>query len=335
MKTISNLIIRHVNGNVPVEYSQFDANEREVAVRQAFLKEIGMDGAYSPRAFRKAYSKNEALIYEIVEEIIDDTVKGIDTNPFFNMFVERHDLLAGDTNEFVIKGKNALIVSETAGNFSVKRQRVESGQSFTVLPKTFTISVFEYVDRLAAGKSTFADFIQEVRDAVILKLEELAHTTLAKSLSNLPSAFVANGSYDEAAIMDVIERIQAVNQKMPILVGTRSGLARLQNKTVVGLSDAQRDQKARQGYVADWNGALCVAIDNFVKTGTHDLVLATNEIYVMSADDKPIKLTTEGGEVVKALSGTDTQDNTVSLTLQFKAGCACVHADVLGKIVIA
>ena len=335
MKPISTLIVRHMNGNVPMEYSQFTEIERESAVRTAFLKEIGLEGAYSPKAFRKAYSKNESLVYEIIEEIVDDSVKGIDTNPFFNMFVQRHDLDAGDTNEFVIKGKGSLVVSETAANFSVKRQRVESGQSFTVLPKTFTVSAFEYVDRLAAGKTTFAEFVQEIRDAVILKLETLAHETLALSLSNLPSAFIANGTYDESAIMDVIELVSAVNQKTPILVGTRSSLAKLQNKTVVGLSDGQREQKARQGYVTDWNGSLCVAIDNFVKTGTHNLVMATNEIYVMSADDRPIKLTTESGEVVKSLSGTDTQDNTVSLTLQFKAGCACVHADVLGKIVIA
>lgn len=333
MKDISKLVLKHVNGHIPVEYQNHDAQEREAAVRAAFLKEVlGIEGEYSQKEFRRKFRANETRVYEVIEEILGDTVKGTDSNSFFNQFVSRHDLDAGDTTEWFVEGRNALIVSEMGPNFSMKRQRVEAGHAFQVLPRTYGISVYEQVERLASGRSTFEKFIELVREAVALKLEELAHTALAKSLANLPSNFVASGSYDESAILDVISKVESANGETPMLVGTRAAIAKLQNRSV--LSENQKDEKARRGYSEYWNGVRCLTVDNFVKTGTFQEVLPNDVIYVMSGADRPIKLVTEGGEVIKSLSGTDTQDNTMSLTLTFKAGVACIHSDCLGKIVI-
>lgn len=334
MNKVSKLILAHVEGNIPAEYSNFTQDQREEAVRSVFLKEIGIEGAYSAKAFRKAFSKNKEVIYEIIEEVVGDGVKGLDTHPFFQRFVIRHDLDAGQTNSFIYKGRNNIIVSESASNFSMKRQRVENGQSFTVQPRTYSVSVYEMCDRLAAGQSTFEEMINDVREAIVSKLEEITYTALANSLNNLPAAFVANGSYDESAILDVIERVESINEKPAILVGTKSALARLQNKTVVGLSDAQKEEKARNGYVADWNGSLCVAIENVAKTGSHELLMPNDQILVLSSDDKPVRLVTTGGEMRREISGTDTQDNSLTIAMFFQAGVAVLHADVIGKITI-
>lgn len=335
MNKVSELILKHVAGNVPVEYSEFTQEQREDAVRSVFLKEIGIEGAYSAKAFRKAFNKNKETVYEIIEEIALDGVKGLERHPFFNTFVEIRNLDMGQTNSFIVKGRNSVIVSEAAANWSMKRQRVESGQSFTVLPNVYNVSVYEMCDRLAAGQSTFSDFINEVRDAITSKLEEICHTALSASLKNLPAQFVANGSYDENAIMDVIEHVEAINGEPAVLVGTKSAIARLQNKTLVGLSDAQKDEKAKYGYIKEWNGNLCIPVENIAKAGTFDLLLPNDEILVLSHADRPIRLVLEGGEINRELSGTDSQDNSLTLSVMFRAGVAVCHAKVLGKVTIA
>ena len=335
MNKVSKLILAHVAGNVPVEYSEFTKDQREEAVRSVFLKEIGLEGAYSAKAFRRAFNGNKEKVYQIVEEVIGNGVHGLDRHPFFNKFVQHRDLEAGQSASFVIKTKNSIIVSEAAANFSMKRQRVENGYSIQVLPRVYNVSIYDMCDRIAAGQSTFEEMIVSVREAITSKLEEICHTALASSLASLPAGFVANGSYDEAAIMDVIEKVESINEKQAIIVGPKSALARLQNKTVVGLSDAQRDEKAKYGFVKEWNGVLCVALDNIAKTGTHDLLLPNDELIIMATDSKPVLMTTEGTEINREISGVNSQDNSLTLAVMLRAGVAVAHADVIGRVVIA
>lgn len=335
MHNVSKLILAHVAGNLPVEYSDFTQDQKEEAVRSVFLKEIGLEGAYSAKAFRRAFNGNKEKIYQIVEEVIGNGVHGLDRHPFFNQFVQHRDLELGQSSSFVIKTKNSVIVSEAAANFSMKRQRVENGYSVQVLPRVYNVSIYDFCDRIASGQSNFAEMIDAVREAIKSKLEEICHTALAASLASLPAGFVANGSYDEGAIMDVIEKVESINEKTAILVGPKSALAKLQNRTTVGLSEAQKDEKAKYGFVKEWNGTLCIALDNIAKTGTHELLLANDEIIVMATDSKPVLLTTEGTEINREISGVNTQDNTLTLQFAVRAGVAVAHADVVGRITIA
>ena len=333
MNQVAKLINAHISGNVPVEYSNFTTQEREAAVHAVFMKEIGLEGGYTPKAFRKSFSKHKDAIYEIIESVVGD-VKGLDQHPMFSRFVEIHNLDHGQTTSFIYRGRNNITVSETARNFSVKRQRVSNGQSFTVTPRTYDVAVYDMVDRLAAGLSTFEEMASAIREAVSKKLEEICYTALAQSLNNLPSAFVANGSYDENQIIDLVEKVESINQKPAILVGTRSALSRLQGKTPL-VSNEQLNERARNGYVADWNGSLCVAIENIAKTGSHELLLPQDQILVLSTDDKPIRLVMSGSEVRREISGVNTQDNSMTLAMFFEAGVAVLHDNVIGKINLA
>ena len=335
MNKLSEVILAHVNGQAPAEYSNIEPAKREDAIRKAFLAEMGLE-TYSQREFRKAFRKNEIAIYEIIEEIIADDIKGIDGNPFFSQFCEVKNLDLGDTQEFFVEGANSLIVSEiSGGNWNLKRQRVENGSAFMVYTKTYGVSVYDFVERVASGRCDFAKFIALVTEAVQLKIEELAHTTLLLSLSKLPAEFQVSGSYDEEAILGVCSKVQSVNQEEPILVGTKTALSKLQGRSLVAMSNEQLNERASKGYTTLWNSYTCVELTNNVKKGTFDEILSNNEIYVMSSNDKPIKVVLEGGEVVKENSGEEMVDRTMNLSVMFKAGVACAHSKVIGRITLA
>ncbi len=335
MKDLSKVILAHVNGQTPAQYSDVEPAKREDAIRKAFLAELGLE-TYSQKTFRKAFRKNEVAIYEVIEEIIADDIKGIDGNPFFNQFVETKNLDLGDTNEFFVEGANALIVSEiSGGNWNLKRQRVEGGASFMVYTKVYGIAIYDYVERVASGRVDFAKFIALVSKAVQDKIEDLAHSTLLVSLSKLPAEFQVSGSYDEEAILTMCSKVESANQEAPVLVGTKTALSKLQGRSTLPMSDTQLNERASKGFVTLWNSYRCIELTNNVRTGTFEEVLSNDEIYVMSADDKPVKLVLEGGEVVRENSGEEVVDRSMGLALMFKAGVACAHSKVLGRITLA
>ena len=65
------------------------------------------------------------------------------------------------------------------------------------------------------------------------------------------------------------------------------------------------------------------------------MLLKSDELFVVAADSKPILLTTEGNEINREISGVNSQDNSLTLSVMLRAGVACVHADVMGRITIA
>ena len=335
MKDLTKVILGHLNNNVPAEYAEVSKADREEAIRKAFLKQLGLE-TYTQKEFKKAFRRHEIAVFELIETIISDSIKGVDGNAFFQQFCETKNIDLGDANSFWIEGANELVVSQFSGNhYNIKRQRVENGSEFVVSTRDYGVAVYGYVEQIASGKIDWAKLVALVSEAVELKIQEVAHSTLQASLDAMPSQFVFNGSYNEDGIMAVVNKVEAVNAEAPVLVGTRAALAKLQNKTVVGLSDAHRDEKAQKGFITYWNGYECIELQNFVRRGTFDEVLSNDTVYVLAGSDRPVKVVLEGAEVVRERSGMEKSDRSQELTLQFKAGCAVVHSAVLGRVTIA
>ena len=335
MKDLAKVILAHVNGNVPAEYAEVSKHDREEAIRKAFLKQLGLE-TYSQKEFRKAFRRHEVAVFELIEDIISDSIKGVEGNVFFQQFCETKNIDLGDANSFWIEGANNLIVSEFSGNhYNIKRQRVEEGSEFIVSTRDYGVSIYAYIEQVASGKIDWAKLVTLVSEAIELKIQEVAHTTLKSSLEAIPSSFTFSGSYNEEGIMAVASRVESANGEAPIFVGTRQALSKLQNKTVVGLSDAQKDEKARKGYLTHWNGFECVQLDNFLKRGTYNEVLSNDDIHIMAKGDTPVKVVLEGAQVVRELTGTEKADRSQEMTVQFKMGVAVVHSNVLGKITLA
>ena len=335
MKDLAKVILAHVNGDVPSQYAEVSKQDREGAIRKAFLKSLGLE-TYNQKEFKKAFRRNEIKIYELVEELVSDSIKGVDANEFFAQFCETKHVDLGDANSFWIEPANNLVVSEFSGNhYNLKRQRVTEGMEFVVTTRDYGIAIYDFVERVASGKVDWSKLISLVTEAVELKIQEVAHNTLMSSLQSIPSQYVFNGSYNEDGIINVISRVETINAESPVLVGTRAALAKMQNRTHVGLSDQQRAERARKGYNSYWNGYQCIEISNFVKRGTLEEAMSNEDIFIMNGSDRPCKIVLEGAEVVRERSGMEKADRSQELTLQFKMGAAVIHSSILGRIHLA
>ena len=103
-----------------------EANAKIVEVFQGVL---GIDKNSKPADVRRAIRRNQALVFDIIEETVQSLlVTGWGNDPFFQKYVDQRNLALGDKNEFYAEDNSVLSVMKVAGNHhDVIRQRLGAG----------------------------------------------------------------------------------------------------------------------------------------------------------------------------------------------------------------
>ena len=337
MNDIVKLIVDTHKGIVPTQYANTTKAEREDAIRKAIFEVLGVS-EYGTKEYRQAMRRNKIAVYEIIEEVINQTVIDGDKirDDFYDQFAETRNLALGDKNEFYVEGANTLALAKySGGHFNIKRHRVDIGQSFQVEVSDYGIAVFEYFDRFLASRCDIATLIALAQEAVQKGISEAIYSTFNDALSSLPTEFVFNGNYNEANILKTIAHVEAQKGQVPVLVGTRSALAKLQGREMTWVSEDMKNKKNNLGYIEMWNGYRCIEIKNYHKKGTFDFAFDDTKILVLPADSKLVKVVFEGDtRVVEVTEQGDNADNTIQTTIALKFGVAVAYSDLIGTITI-
>jgi len=339
---IVNLICDTHRGRVPQKFSEVPRHEREDAIRKAIFEEVlglPIDTPWDSKQYRNAMRKKKYDVYEIIEEMVDNIVIDGDAvrDAFYSQFAEVKNLALGDTNEFYAEGCNTLTLSEFSGNhFNIKRNRIDVGDSFTVEMKDYGISVYEYFDRFLAGRCDLAKLVALAQEAINKGISEAIYTAFAEALTKIPAEFTYTGLYNEGLICNTLGHVEAHNGKRPILLSTRMGIAKLQDKVAVsGLSEAMKDQKNKIGYVEYWNGYQCITLPQIHKKGTFDFVFDNDTILAITGGEKIVKVCFEGNSQVREITENgDNADKSIQTTITLKFGTAIVFNGVIGTIEI-
>ena len=337
--TISKLIYDSFkgNGNIPEKYSKMDKSLREDAIRSEILGVLGLE-TFEKKAFRKAFRQHKPEMFSIIEDIADQVM--IDgeyqRNTFFNQFVEIKNYALGDTNEFYVDVKNQLEVAEFSGShWDLKRRRVDVGQKFGLEMKDYGIKVYEEIERIMSGRADFAKLVTFVIEAVERKLADIAQTTFASAISNLPAEFSVTGTYNESKILEVLQHVQASTGVKPTIVGTSIGLGKLQDKSDIVISDSMADEINNTGRLTTWKGYPTLELAQGHKVGTFEFTMDDDKLYALTGGNKLVKIYLEGETEVKEISdGTTNADRSVEYTLQFKAGSGVAYSNMVGFIEI-
>lgn len=342
MANLGKLIYDAAMNNVPKEYSGISKKEMATEINKQILNVLGLE-KYEARAFSKAMRKHGVEVFEIIEEVANQVMANGDylKDSFFNQFVETKNLALGDTNEFYVEGEGSLEVVEFSGNsFNINRDRYDVGETFGVTMKDFGIKVYEYAERIASGRADYGKLVSDITVAIDKFFSELAQSTFAKALTNLPSEFVASGSYDEEDIITLLQHVEAAGGTKPYLLGTTLALSKLQGITDVSVySDKMKNTLNQNITLPVWKGYRCVTIPQGHKKGTFDFTMENNVVYVLSGDEKPVKLCIEGDteykEIANVWDGSMNADKSVEQTLTFKAGCRVAYNKMFGRIDVA
>ena len=328
MKDLVKLCVDAYQGNVTA-YSKKEQND---VIRKAFIDIIGTD-----KINVKAFRKHKHEIYEILEEVVQQTLVNGDArkNAFYEQFVEEKNLALGDTNEFYIPNDSLLTVSKFSGNhWDLNRQRVDAGTSFTVKTEYYGIKIYEHFTRFLAGRIDWVALVNKVQEAIDKFVAEFIYASFMKATASLPTEFKFAGSYDEDEILKVIDLVSASNGGSPVsLVGTRTAIAKLQGASTVEMSDSMRDQLNNNGYVQIWKGIPCVVLPQIHKANTFEFAFDDSKILVLTNDVKPVKLINEGEVLIKEVSdGTTNMDMTIEHAVMFKLGASVIFNRMYASI---
>src|SRR5574344_2027967 len=117
------------------KYASVSPEEQFGMIRKEIFEALGIDENCGRKEFRKAVRKNKVLVYEIVEEIVDNILENGDyqKDAFFNQFVELRTRARDEDNKFYVEGDRELTVVEYSGShFDLNRKRYDIGTSFGV-----------------------------------------------------------------------------------------------------------------------------------------------------------------------------------------------------------
>lgn len=119
------------NRGVVEGYTKKEINDKIV---EKFRSAIGCDSTSSKKEIRKAIRRNQNVIFDLLEEVMDNLmVTGWQNDPFMMKFVDQRNLALGDANEFYIEDNSMLSVMEVSGNHhDIIRQRLGAGTKTSV-----------------------------------------------------------------------------------------------------------------------------------------------------------------------------------------------------------
>lgn len=312
------------------QHDKFSANDANEVLRQAF---IDLNGG-STKLDYKAMRRNGAQMFEILEEILQNTVlEGLPEDNFFKQFVEYKNLALGDQNSFYVPDKTMLVISEIAdGTQSLRRQRLDVGTNVSIPVSWKGIEIYEHLSRLLSGRIDFNEMLQALEEAFRLKINEDIYTAFTGAFTSLPAGFNANGSFDEDTLLDLIEHIEAATGKSAIITGTRKALRKV---TTAIISDSAKEEMYKMGYYGSFNGTPMIRIKQVHNVGTYTFKLSESDLYVTTGDEKPVKFITEGEMRIINGDALANQDLTQDYFSATQYGTGIVITDLFGKYAIS
>src|SRR5699024_10085366 len=217
-------------------YSNTDANE---TLRKAFADLMEYSAEGNGKIDRKVFRRHKTEIFEILEEIINETVnEGLEGQ--FDSLVEYRNLAWGDTNVFYVPANNNFRVALVSdGNANLRRQRLKDGQDYTVNISTYAIKIGEDLYRFLAGRIDWVEFIDGIAKAFVHDLNAKIYGAITDSFADLGATYhvdvTSEGSLTQDDIVKMAMHIEARTGEKVHIYGTKLALRALPQENVTDL----------------------------------------------------------------------------------------------------
>ena len=305
------------------EVSKEEANKKIVEVFQGVL---GITKDSRPGDVRRAIRRNQALVFDIIEETVQNLlVTGWGNDPFFQKYVDQRNLALGDKNEFYTEDDSILSVMKVSGNHhDIVRQRLGAGTVESLATYWCTVKVYAEFERVVTGAEEFAKFVTKMYEAYDRYVKNALYDAMIGYSTKLTGDFKKTGSVTTENLNALCELVSTATGYPVMIMGTQTALSKviaLQNGQYI--SDAMKDEHYRTGTLGMWEGKELVAIPQVFEKGKVGQYKIDNTlIWIMPVTDlKFIKLVNEGDTQLRAITDKDeNMDMTYEQELQTKLG---------------
>ena len=315
------------------EVSKEEANKKIVEVFQGVL---GIDKNSKPADVRRALRRNQALVFDIIEETVQSLlVTGWGNDPFFQKYVDQRNLALGDKNEFYAEDNSILSVMKVAGNHhDIIRQRLGAGTVQSISTYWCAVKVYAEFERVVTGAEEFAKFVNKMYEAYDRYVKNTIYDTMVSYATKLTGQYKKTGSITKENLNALCDIVSTATGYPVMIMGTKTALS-----NVIGLQNAQyisetmKDEHYRTGLLGMWEGKELVEIPQVFEKGKVGAYKIDNTLlWVMPMTDmKFIKLVNEGDTQLKSVTNKDeNMDMTYEQEIQTKLGVAVMLNSAFG-----
>ena len=282
----------------------------------------------------QAYRRNNLVLFEIIEEIVNVTISNDVLNcPFIENFVEFKNRALGDRTAWYSEGKEFLTVASFAGNhWDTNREALDNGEEFTLPKEWVYIHVYDELERFLLKITSLEKLTDVIYKSFNKYIKDRLYVQFQNVASVVPAEFSMSGNSEEAvgALCDLIQA--AGGYSALTIAGTKAALRKLAGIVPDKMfADSQREAKANSGSIGEWEGNKLMVIPQTLKPGTFELALDDSMLFVMGADVKPIKLEFVGDTRTQEVrDGRINNDMSLELQVQTCLGMGMIIPSAFG-----
>lgn len=287
------------------------------------------------KTFYQALRNNKNTIFEIIETLVNVVIgENVFNSPFVDEFVEIQNRALGDKGEFYSEG-GLLSVATFAGNhWDTERQSIDIGDSFTLKPEWIYIHVYEELERFLVGAVSLEKLMDKIYKSISKYVNDRIYAQFQNIANSVPSDFSVTGN-TSIAFTALREKVAASGGYNSITIsGTRAALKKLTGYTVTDgiIANSQKEAAASTGSIGTYDGDKLMVIPQTLVSGTFNLALDDNRVYILDGDSKPIKIDFYGdSRTIEAdMTGRSRNDQTVDMQIQTKMGIGMVLPPYFG-----
>lgn len=282
----------------------------------------------------QAYRRNNIVLFEIMEEIVNVTISNDVLNcPFIENFVEFKNRALGDKTAWYSEGKNFLTVASFAGNhWDTNREALDNGEEFTLPKEWIFIHVYDELERFLLKITSLEKLTDVIYKSFNKYIKDRLYVQFQSIANSVPSEFSKSGNSEEA-VGELCDLVQAAGGYSALTIaGTKAALRKLAGIVPDKyFADSQREAKANTGTIAEWEGNKLMVIPQTLKAGTFELALDDSMLFIMGADVKPIKLEFIGDTRTQEVrDGRINNDMTLELQVQTCLGMGMIIPSAFG-----
>lgn len=240
----------------------------------------------------QAYRRNNLVMFEIMEEIVNITIsEDVLNSPFIEAFVEIKNRLLGDKTAFYHEGGLLSVASFAGNHWDTNRHAIDLGEEFTLPKEWIYIHVYDELERFLLNITSLERLTDKVYKSINKYIQDRLYVQFQNVASVVPMDFVRSGN-SEDAIGELCDLVQAAGGYNSLTIaGTKGALRKLAGIIPDKMfANSQKEAKAQTGSIGDWEGNNLMIIPQTLKSGTFELALNDSQLFIMGGNVKPIKL---------------------------------------------
>lgn len=315
----------------------FSAQDSNETLRKSLADLTEFTVGMSDKDARRAFRKHKVEIFEILEEVINETIhEGLSNQ--FDQFAEYRNLAWGDTNLFKTPVNDIFRIAMVSdGNGNIRRQRLRDGSEFSVDLDTYAVKIGEDFHRFLAGRVNWADLMVLIGESFKRDLTARIAKAVMDSFQqyNATYHFTSTAVPTEDELVMLASHIEARTGEKVAIYGTKLAIRRIAPSKITEAMNGSYNSVGYYGEIAGIQIHEIAQAHNYGDGVTANDTFAVDNNFILLLPqnvDKMVKIVNEGDAIIQDQQEGQTADMMKEYFIAIRFGISVITSKAFGFV---